>query len=342
MLLDPPDIVLMLQVLILFKGFIDLYYWPIFCVMELTDHMSTSMITSRSIIVLILFFCYAGVKAQELNNWEDTARTTSEEIMMADEWTARAASLAKIPSVLTKALDHDGSFYTSFDSSRISITYAPDSTFRILTGQAVLEGDNIKYYGLLQLKTDERNPVLLHDYSHVPADIAKEVLSPNDWNGAVYYKMLKFRFAERDYYMAFGFSAKSFFENCKVAEVIYFEEDGAIKFGAPVFKDINGDYQSRLSLVYAADVGAKLNYDTSLAMIVFDNLIPMKSPYKERKVLMVPDGSYSGYTWNDDVGWVFVDKIFHETLDEAPREIPVLDQQKGKDITGRPIKSKNR
>lgn len=297
---------------------------------------------TRSIIVYIVFFGWTQGTTQELYNWEDTARITSEEIMMADKWTARAASLEKMPSILTKALDQEGSFYTTFDSSRIAITYAPDSSFRILTGQAVLEGDNIKYYGLLQLRATERNPILLHDYSHAASDIVNEVLTPDDWNGAVYYNMLKFRFAEKDYYLAFGFAAKSFFENCKVAEVIYFEEDGTIKFGAPIFKTANGDYQSRLSLVYAADVGAKLNYDTSLAMIVYDNLIPMKSPYKERKLLMVPDGSYSGYIWNDNEGWVFVDKIFHDTLEEAPREIPVLDQQKGLDITGRSIKSKSK
>jgi hypothetical protein len=288
-----------------------------------------------------MVFCWSWGKAQELYNWEDTARTTSEEIMMADEWTARAASLERMPSVLSKALDQDSSFYTDFDSSRISVTYAPDSSFRLLTGQAVLEGDNIKYYGLLQLKADERNPIFLHDYSHVPADIEHEVLTPDDWNGAIYYNMLKFHFHEKDYYLAFGFAAKSFFENCKVAEVIYFDEDGEIKFGAPVFKDISGDYLSRLSMVYSADVGAKLNYDTTLSMIVYDNLIPMKSPYKERKVLMVPDGSYSGYIWNADEGWIFIDKIFHETLEEAPREIPVLDQQKGRDITGRNLKLKN-
>ncbi len=84
---------------------------------------------------------------------------------------------------------------------------------------------------------------------------------------------------------------------------------------------------------YASDVGTKLNYDTNLQMIVFDNLIPMASPYKERKIAMVPDGSYKGYQLNQEGNWTFIEKIFHGTLSQPPREAPVLDA--GKDIFGK-------
>ena len=289
----------------------------------------------------ISLMSYTVLTGQQVYHWEDTVRHTSERIMMADEWTARAASLEKMPTVLSRALDAEGSFYLSFDSSRIAVTYAPDSSFRLLTGQAVLQGEAIHYYGLLQLKDDERNPIFLHDQSYAPNEIEDEILTPATWNGALYYNVEKFNYQDTDYYLAFGFAAKSYFENSKVVEVIHFD-DGEIKFGAPVFTKPDGRIKHRLSLVYAADVGAKLNYDTTLSMIVFDNLIPMKSPYKKRKIIMVPDGSYSGYIWEDEKGWVFVEKIFNQTLEEAPREVPVLDEQKGRDITGREIKTKNR
>ena len=99
-------------------------------------------------IVLLLAFLITILehsKAQELYHWEDSIRTISEEIMLSDKWTARAASLDKMPFVLAQALDQEGSFELPFDSGRIAIVYAPDSSFRIMTGQAVLQNDDIKY-----------------------------------------------------------------------------------------------------------------------------------------------------------------------------------------------------
>ena len=284
--------------------------------------------------VIILIFL-TKLNAQEIYHWQDTIKEVSENIMMSDQWTARAASLKKMPDVLAKALDQDGSFLLPFDSTRISVVYAPDSSFRILTGQAVLEGEEIKYYGLLQKRNDERHPIFFQDQSYSPGEITNEILTPDSWNGAVYYNMVPFQFENHQYYLIFGFAAKTLFENSKVVEVLHFE-NGNPRFGAPVFFDEEGNTQSRISMVYSADVGARLNFDTTLQMIIYDNLIPMQSPYKERKILMVPDGSYRGYGLSPEKeGWFYVDKLFTETLSEAPRQRPVLDEQKDKDLFGR-------
>jgi hypothetical protein len=83
-----------------------------------------------------------------------------------------------------------------------------------------------------------------------------------------------------------------------------------------------------------------MNYDTTLQMIIYDHLIPMKSPYKEKQVVMVPDGSYCGYVLSvEQEGWSYVDKLFTEVLTEAPREKPVLDSEKGQDLFGRSKKN---
>ena len=291
---------------------------------------------SRAFLILLGFATFFRSEGQTVYSWEDSVRQVSEAIMLSDEWTARAASLEKMPVILSKALDMDGSFGYAFDSSRISIVYAPDSSFRILTGQAVLEGDDITYYGLLQRKADERNPIFFKD--DVPLGGA-DVRDVGSWDGAVYYNLEQVTFQGLDYYLLFGFSAKSFFESSKTIEVLYFE-DGLVKFGAPLFFDRDEHQLYRFGLTYASDVGARLNYDSTLEMIIFDNLIPMKSPYKERKVQMVPDGSYSGFRWEANQGFVFVDKIFDHMSLEAPREKPVLDAEHGKDLFGRAPKRK--
>ena len=291
------------------------------------------------LLSVFLLFSFKHGEAQELYHWEDSIRVISEEIMLSDQWIARAASLDKMPVLLAQALDQEGSFDITFDSSRISIVYAPDSSFRIMTGQAVLQNEDIKYYGLLQRKSDERNPVFFNDNSYSPTDIENDVLSAETWNGALYYNLRPFTFKNKEFFVLFGFAAKSLFENSKVTEVLYFE-DGQPRFGAPVFLNENSETKNRISIVYSADVGARMNYDTALQMIIYDHLIPMKSPYKERQVVMVPDGSYCGYIWSaEHQGWSYVDKLFTQVLTEAPREKPVLDSEKGQDLFGRSKKN---
>ncbi|MBK8506390.1 MAG: hypothetical protein IPL46_31825 [Saprospiraceae bacterium] len=294
----------------------------------------------QMLLLLVLLLTILELSfAQELYHWEDSVKVISQEIMLSDKWTARAASLDKMPSALAQALDQDGSFDLTFDSARIAIVYAPDSSFRIMTGQAVLQNEDIKYYGLLQQKSDERNPIFFIDNSYNLIDIENDVLSAETWNGAVYYNLRSFRYENKDFFLVFGFAAKSLFENSKVTEVLYFE-DGQPKFGAPVFFNDEGETKSRISIMYSADVGARMNYDTTLQMIIYDHLIPMKSPYKERQVVMVPDGSYCGYVLGvEHEGWTYVDKLFTEILTEAPREKPVLDLEKGQDIFGRSKKN---
>lgn len=205
------------------------------------------------ISILLILFSSSPLSSQEVYHWEDTIRNVAEEIMMSDQWTARAASLDKMPDLLSRALDQDGSFDLSFDSTRISVVYAPDSSFRILTGQAVLEGDEIKYYGLVQKKNDERNPVFLRDNSYAPGELYEDVLGADTWNGAVYYNLVPFNFEGKEYYLLFGFAAKSLFENSKVAEVLFFQ-DGEIRFGAPVFFNDQGETKNRIMITYSADV----------------------------------------------------------------------------------------
>lgn len=286
---------------------------------------------------VLLVLLATVLNAQRVYEWEDTVRTASEQIFSSGELTARAASLKAMPDLLQSALDRVGSFAIDFDSSRISIVYAPDSSFRILTGQAILQ-DTIKYYGVLQRKDDERNPIHLHD-ALLDLDNNLDVpLSAEQWAGALYYNIIETQVNGQTYYIAFGFAAQSYYESSKVAEVIFFKDD-RLHLGAPIFKDVRGQNLHRLGIVYSSDVGAKLNYDSTLQMIIYDHLIPMKSPYKQRNVLMVPDGSYRGYV-REAGEWVYVDKVFNQVSLKPPREAPVLDGEKGKDLFGRTNKNR--
>ncbi len=76
-----------------------------------------------------------------------------------------------------------------------------------------------------------------------------------------------------------------------------------------------------------------VNYNPGMEMIVFDNLIVKMSRIPGQGETLVPDGSYVGYVWENDI-WNRIDKIATEVMDEAPRPQPILDKRKGKKIFG--------
>ena len=70
-----------------------------------------------------------------------------------------------------------------------------------------------------------------------------------------------------------------------------------------------------------------------------DNYTEIYLNNNKKKVVMVPDGSYRGYQIDQVGNWMYIDKIFHATLAEPPREKPVLEAEKGVNIFGKKAKN---
>ncbi len=282
--------------------------------------------------VISVFWSTAQVDFAEMEmQLEEIAST----LMMSDDLAERKQAFERVQVELLAFLKSDSSFHHPFQKlKRISLLQAPDSTFKVFTGQLYIDEDNYQYYGILQHRDDPNNPVVLNDRSADVLELEQDILTKDDWYGAVYYNIKSFTKEGKTYYALFGFDTYQMFENRKVVEVLHFDAFTP-RFGSPVFSDAHGITKNRIVIQYAADVSIKLNYDKDLQLIVFDNLIPMKSPYKKKKISMVPDGSYSGYQLNQAGTWIYIDKIFHTTLAAPPREKPVLDSESGRDIFGK-------
>lgn len=238
---------------------------------------------------------------------------------------------------LVQALKHQGSFSYPFEQLHaVSIQYPPDSTFRIFTWQLYVDKDTYRYYGAIQMNTPELQLFPLVDRSfEIVKDPEYIQLEPKDWYGSVYYNLYPVQTAEQTHYLLFGFDGYEFFRKRKVVDVLTFV-DGKPSFGAPVFIHANADgttfTKNRLLLEYSAAASVRCNFDPVHEIILFDHLIAMDGEHREGEV-HIPDGTYSGYQLENGK-WQYIEKVFHEVLDEAPRPSPVLGS-KAKDIFGR-------
>ena len=284
-------------------------------------------------LVLCCVFAYnTGIAQYSFSDYELKLKELSDSIMMSRQEANRFAAYEAFYPLLSKVVKFPGSFNYPFDSlQRLSIMYPQDSSFRIFSGQLFLNEDQYKYFGAIQVRSQESELIWLEDKSEKMRFPEEEILTPDNWYGAVYYNIYDFDTPEGRKYLLFGFDNHRLFENRKVIDVLSFQND-QVQFGAPVFETHQKEWRPRMILQYSSDVGVRLNYDSDLQMIVYDNLIPMKSLYKGKSIAMVPDGSYRGLKYKDGK-WYYIDKVFYQTSVVPPRENPVLSN--GKDLFGR-------
>ncbi len=239
---------------------------------------------------------------------------------------------------LVKALQKPHSFEYLFERLRaVSILYPPDSTFRIFTWQLYVDINEYRYYGAIQMNTPDLKLFPLVDRSFEVEDPEQAQLTADQWYGAVYYNLLAVEEGPAGpYYLLFGFDGNELYRKRKLIDVLSFK-DGQPVFGAPVFIKAGEENEpevvrSRILRTYSAEVSTRLNYDELMELIIFDHLIPADGKYGEGPTFY-PDGSYEAYRLEDGL-WRYVDKVFNQTSDEAPRPSPILDNRT-KDLFGR-------
>lgn len=243
--------------------------------------------------------------------------------------------------LLVETLKTPNSFHYPFkELESISIQYPPDSSFRVITWQLYVDVDDYRYYGSIQFDNDELKMTPLIDRSFQVEDPTRTVLFPENWYGAVYYKIKEVEGPAGKYYLLFGFDGYQFFRKRKLVDVLAFDGEGKPYFGQQVFRDEEtGAMKSRLMLEYYAESSVRLNYDEMLELLIFDHLIEIQGPESAGPV-MVADGSYEAYKLAPDGYWYYQPRVFDEVSEEAPRPFPVLDN-KDKDIFGNKKKTKN-
>ena len=229
-----------------------------------------------------------------------------------------------------------GSYEHNFQSLKwISQLTSDDNKFRIFSW--IVADDDVvsKTYGYIQFA--DGKVIALNDTGEMTSDLEYEQTSSDDWFGALYYHIMPFVNDGQTDYILFGYRQFAKFDKVKVLDVLSIEGD-QVTFGKELFvKKVEGErdeVRTRLLLTYSADANVTLNYNANMEMIVYDNLIPRMGRIEGQGPTQLPDGSFVGYKQEGDQ-WSYVEKIFHQTSDEAPRPMPVLGSDAQKDIFGK-------
>ena len=274
----------------------------------------------------------------QLRLYEDTLAQLGTIVLTDTVAERRFVATQRLVKTLVAALDRPHSFRYPFHGvETVSIQYPQDSSFRLFTFQLYVDKDDYRYYGAIQRAGETLQLIPLSDRSaDIRArDLPQVDLTPERWYGALYYKIRQFDTPQGRKYLLFGFDGFSFFDKRKLVEVLQFDGQGRATFGAPVFvaDQTAAPVRKRLLFEYSAEASIRLNYDENLGVIIHSHLLPMGNPHTGFPS-NVPDGSFVGYELRDDGRWYEVPKMFHTTVKEAPRETPVLDRERGRNVNG--------
>lgn len=266
---------------------------------------------------------------------EDTLKKLGRNMILDSMATRRFAADSMFIRRLVQALKVPHSFEFPFDSIiNVSRMYAPDSAFRIFTWQFERGEDFHRQRGAIQMNTPDGSlklfPLIdMSDYTDNPFDSVRSNLN---WIGAIYYKVILKTFNDRKFYTLLGLDDHDGKTTRKWIDVLTFDRTGQPKFGARVFAYKNDEIKprqpvTRFCLEYKKDARARMNYDATMDMIVFEHLVSLNGN-TERRSNLVPDGDFEGFKWNNG-RWEYVDKIFDFKLadGEAPIPMPLKDYQ---------------
>ncbi len=237
------------------------------------------------------------------------------DIVNAPEMVDRFRADSFFTRALVQALKLPNSFAYPFDSLKtISLLYAPDSSFRIITWQIMKDFSYYRQKGAIQMHTADGGLKLipLYDYSAFTDNPTDSVRDNEHWIGAVYYNIQLKTFNNKKYYTLIGYDENDARSTKKWIEVLTFDEQNRPRFGGRFFNYPTDERKPaqpafRFCMEFKKNASAKLSYDPELNLIAFANLVS-ETGETAAKYTLIPSGSYEGFSWNNG-RWNYVPVI---------------------------------
>ncbi len=252
-------------------------------------------------------------------NAEDTLVLMANQIVSSTGDAARLEQNRQFYDHFRHILSQKGSFDHPFDSLRtVSMLYAPDKRFRLITWYVPLSGQRFHYCGLIQRGVcDEISEPLteLTDPQITGYQERDTVLDKDHWFGAYYYDIIHHRVEGTDLYTLLGWKGDNQLTRMRVIEPLVFDQ-GRPLFGKPVF---TGPWKGKHRVVfeYSARVSMSLLYEenvyqdgnTRSAMIVFDRLEPLSEHLGGQFQFYKPEVNIFDGLYFDNGRWSFVSDV---------------------------------
>jgi len=234
--------------------------------------------------ILFLLFCFSAFGFSQKTTIDfDVAITElkaiGEQLISEISDQEKYVANEKFKTTLKELLINEASFEYQFDSLK-TISILKENELKIYNWALPLNDGTFEYFAFLQLKKEKKGQTFqvieLVDQSDEMMNPETKVLVPKMWYGALYYKIIYDKKLSKNYYTLLGWDGNNNLTNKKIIDVIDVGNNGAIKLGAPIFKN-KGKTKKRVLFEYSENVVMSLKYHPKEKKIVFDFLVPASS-----------------------------------------------------------------
>jgi hypothetical protein len=229
---------------------------------------------------------------------------------------------------LKEAMKIPNSYEYKFENLQyISVVESPDKKFKVYTIQMVLDNQNCRHFGIIQLNAPTLKVIPLYDYSDTFALYPTKVTTNKNWWGQTYFNIQARKVGKKTYYFMFGYDQNDLWSKKKIVEPMSFVDDTKVEFGAPLFEmDEDGKKKTltRFILEYKKDAIVTINYKEEYKAIVFDHTHPQDEKLVGLYFGYIPDGTYEAFVWKK-TKWEWVERFTindNPSMDIAPVPSP--------------------
>lgn len=228
----------------------------------------------------------------------------------------RIAAQEKLASAIDSVLNMHEGWEARLDTIRsISAIKPEDEAFWILTWNVPFDDGTYTFYGRIRLPNKGKltgHTFTLIDQSSVIARPGTKTLRADEWFGALYYKVIKTRHKKNTFYTLLGWDGNTAFSNKKLIDVLSFQQDGSIRFGAPIFDD-GKRVRHRVFFEHAEKASMSLRYQEKTGLIIFDHLAPSQPSLEGQYEFYSPDFTTDAFRFEKGK-WIFIAN--HEARNE--------------------------
>ncbi len=297
----------------------------------------------------IKVICYKGllallvVSTLSLHAQTNRAITEAEEqlkelfdmMISSDDDEVRINSGVNFSALFHQTLTLDGSFKHPFSLlSNLSKLTSSDEKLRIFTWNLPLHSGMNRFYGLIQINSTETDPLIVVDLMDQGDKIANpeaEILFPEMWYGAIYYKLITLQTVyDQVFYTLLGWRGENMLMTSRLIDILTISSAGEISFGKTVFCDYAESKPTRILFRHSANVTMSLRYEEqSVAtnkkwharrkefsykrekawLIVCDRLVPANPQLEGQYEYYIPAGDVmDGFIFKEGC-WNFIKQI---------------------------------
>jgi len=214
----------------------------------------------------------------------------------------------EIENKFEEILDKSGSFEYNFDTLKnyVSILYSDDNLLKIYTWGTFFSDGTYKYYGFIQHRNKKKEAITVYKLTDKSDEIENpenEILSNDNWFGAVYYELITTKDGKKKIYTLLGWDGNNDFSNKKIIDVLTFSGSEKPKFGLSF--NIEEKKSKRVIFEFNKLATMSLKYNPSIGNIIYDHLSPSEPKFEGVYRFYGPDFSYDGLYFDDGV-WLYM------------------------------------